>query len=112
MFYKKIVLLFLLSLSLYANGDDVETKELLEYTHVHVNGGMSFYAAEVYMKNFEDDRSYSVGLLLRNEKNTDTEFGIGYMKSGSNINSLLSELPQNLDINKDGGMLMFLNYKF
>lgn len=126
MFYKKLIFIYLLSISLYANDENTDIqqsvsvdskniykqKELFEYSNISINNTLSFYAAKVYMKNFEENHGYSIGLLSHEDESTGTGFGVGYMKSSSEVYSLLDKSPQDLNSNSDDGVLFFMNYKF
>ena len=108
--YKKIILIFVLALSLYAS--DEKKHDLFNYSYVCVNDSLNFYAGKVYMQNFQDDNAYSVGLLLHEDKNVKTDFGLGYMQPTDQIDSLLISSVDKTGSAKEEGVLFFMNYHF
>jgi len=110
MIYKKIILICLLSASLYAS--DEEVGDLFDYSCIGVNDSVSVYAGRVYMQNFKNEYAYSVGLLLHDDKRSKTDYGVGYMQPSDEIDSLLISSPDAIDPKKEEGMLFFMNYHF
>lgn len=112
MFYKKIILLFLLPLCVYAADAKTERKELLDYSDIYINNKIGFYAARVYMQHFDTEQAYSIGMLLHKEKNASTEFGFGYMQPSAQIDSMLNSSFLSSNGTKEEGMLFFMHYHF
>jgi len=109
---KKLLLMSLVTISLLqAQEDKLSNEELLQYSDYQLNNTLSLYAAKVYMKNFEDDNAYSVGLILNTDTKSQTDFGVGYMKSSEDIVSILNPSLTKLN-SDDDGVLFFMNYKF
>jgi len=110
---KKLLLMSLVTISLLqAQEDKLSNEELLQYSDYQLNNTLSLYAAKVYMKNFEDDSAYSVGLILNTDTKNQTDFGVGYMKSSEDIASILNPSLAKLNSDNDDGVLFFMNYKF
>jgi len=108
----KLFFIALLSLSLSADDTKpAQTEELFKYSSLTINDNVSFYAAEVYMNNIEEENTYSVGLLLHAENRDDAEFGMGYMKV-SQENAFSYDISKPLETEGDDGILFFMNYKF
>ncbi|MBE0499544.1 MAG: hypothetical protein IBX43_09960 [Campylobacterales bacterium] len=110
--YKKISLVLLSSLSLYAAEAELNKKELFDYANLRINSSMSFYAGKIYMQQFNENQSYSTGFLLHDEKNASAEFGFGYMQPSTQIDAIWnSAIPKN-EAQKEEGILFFMNYNF
>ena len=107
----KLLIIVLFTLSLL-HAQENTSDELFKYSDVPVSDNISFYAAKVYMKSFEDDNSYSVGFLLNADANDNTDFGIGYMRSSDGVEALLNPSFNRLNNTKDDGILFFMSYKF
>jgi hypothetical protein len=63
------------------------------------------------MDSIEDKNAYSIGLLLKPEIKSTTEFGVGYIKTTDETNFLTTN-PRTLSQEDDEGVLFFMNYKF
>jgi len=111
MYYKKIILLCLLPLSLYASQKRVDTKELLDYSSLQINNSVSVYAAKTNMQNFEDDNAYSIG-LMHQSKDSNTEIAVGYMQPVDQVATLLDPTAFKTVSQQDDGVLFFMNYHF
>jgi hypothetical protein len=111
MYYKKIFLLCLLPLFLFASEKKVDTKELFEYSSIQINNSVSVYAAKTNMQNFEVDNAYSIG-LMHQSKDSNTEVGVGYMKPVDQIDILLDPTAFKTLSQQDDGVLFFMNYHF
>lgn len=110
--YKKIILAFLSSLSLFAAEAELNKKELFGYSNLRINSSMSVYAGKVYMQQFHENQSYSTGFLLHDDKNASTEFGFGYTQPSKQIDAIWnSTIPKN-EAEKEEGILFFMNYNF
>jgi hypothetical protein len=108
----KLLFITLFSISLYANENELlEKEDLFKYSSLHINDTVSFYAAQLHMDSIEDENAYSIGLLLKPEIKSDTEFGVGYIKTTDETN-LLTTNPRTLNQEDDEGVLFFMNYKF
>ncbi len=112
MFYHKIIFLLLFSLSLFALDNQIESDKLFKYSDLKVNESVSLYAGKTYTQQFEKDEGYSVGVLLRRDKKSDTEFGLGYIQPCAQIDSLWNASAPRLDAEKEDGMLLFMSYFF
>ncbi len=110
--YKKIILLCLSSLSLYALDAELKKKELFDYSDLRINSSMSFYAGKIYMQQFNENQSYSTGVLLHDDKNASTEFGFGYMQPSTQIDAIWNSTIQKNEAAKEEGILFFMNYNF
>jgi hypothetical protein len=110
-YYKKIILLFLLPFFLFASDKKVNTKELFAYSSLQINNSVSVYAAKTNMKNFEDDHSYSIG-FLHQSKGSNTEVGVGYMQPVDQIDALLNPTAFKTLSQQDEGVLFFMNCHF
>jgi len=111
MYYKKIFLLCLLPLFLFASEKKVDTKELFEYSSIQINNSVSVYAAKTNMQNFEVDNAYSIG-LMHQSKDSNTDVGIGYMQPVDQITALLDPTAFKTFSQQEEGMLFFMNYHF
>ena len=108
---KKMMLLFLFVLSVYAN--EAEQKDLLEYSNVNVHDYFSFYAARMNMQCFQSQYGYSIGLIFHDEKQAYIDFALGYMQPSERVEHFLyTEIPSWNTPEKDEGLLFFLNYRF
>ena len=112
MLHKKLIILYVLIISLHGSETKEHKQELLDYSHIYVNDSLSFYAAKVNIQNFQDDQAYSVGLLLQKDDGTNTDYGIGYMQPCEQIDSLLGAPAPGYEDRKDDGILFFMNYHF
>lgn len=111
MYYKKMILLCLVPLSLFAAEKKADTKELFDYSTLHVNNSLSVYAAKVNMQNFEEEHAYSIG-LLHQSTDLNTEIGIGYMQPVDQVNALLDPTVFRKLYLQDDGVLFFMHYHF
>jgi len=112
MFYKKMIFLALFSLSLFASDKVVEPDVLFEYSNVKVNENISLYAGKTYTQQFEKDEGYSIGVLLRKNKEASAEFGVGYIQPCAQVDALWNLSASKLDTQKKEGMLLFMSYFF
>lgn len=111
MYYKKIILLCLLPLFLFASEKEVDTKKLLKYSSLPINQSVHVYAAKSNMQNFKDDNAYSVG-LMHQSKGSHTEFAVGYMQPVDQVNALFDLTAVKILSQQDEGVLFFMNHHF
>lgn len=111
MYYKKIILLCLLPLFLFASEKKVDTKKLFKYSSLPINQSVHVYAAKTNMQNFEDDNAYSIG-LMHQSKDTKTEFAVGYMQPVDQVNALLDPNLFKTLSQQEEGVLFFMNCHF
>ncbi len=112
MIYKKMMFLLLFSLPLFALEGSAKSDVLVEYSDMKVNETVSLYAGKAYTQHFEKDEGYSVGVLLKKDKRSDTEFGVGYIQPCAQIDSIWNTSVPKLDTKKEEGMLLFMSYFF
>lgn len=111
MYYRKVILLCLLPLFLYASENKADIKELFKYSSLQINNRVCVYAAKTNMQNFEDDNAYSIG-LMHQSKDLTTDVGVGYMQPVNKIDALLDPAAFKTLSQQDDGVLFFMNYHF
>jgi len=110
---KKLTLIFYFILStsrLFSQ--ELEEKEVLEYSNLYINNSLSLYAGKVNMEYFDNSDAYCVGFLLQDEEASNVKLAFGYTQPASNFDIFSEKYAEQINLQKDDGILFYINYNF
>jgi len=105
-----VITLLLFPLAIWAESPD--EREVLEYSDLHINNTLSLYAGKINMDYFDDSDAYSVGVLLKEDTDSNMQFALGYAQPVSNFDFFSEANIDKLHVKKDEGILFFVNCNF
>ena len=111
MFYKKMILIYVLTFCLYAEEDYTKVAEPYTYSNFYMNDELSFYLGKMSTQYSEDRGVYSVGFLIHEQSDAKVVYGVGYVQPCSQVESILDDSIQKADEKQDG-IHFHISYKF